>query len=1760
MALSATHAPPRFPGTHREGATGPHAFPQLTVPLSAVASRPDSTAAHPVATLVELFHARCAEGGSALAVSWVADDLSIAESLSFEALHRQAGALAARLAAHGRPGDRVLLALRPGLDFVRAFWACMLAGRVAVPVPALDAARLQRSLPRLQGIAQDAAATLGLCDGAALPAMQEAFGATGMPWQAPRALAEAAGVAPLPPVQAGALAYLQYTSGSTAEPRGVCLTHGQVLANLDMLATAFGVEPHSRALSWLPHFHDYGLVSGILLPLACGVPAWLMSPLSFLRRPLRWFDAVDAFAITHTGAPESAYAACLRQHADLGWSGRLDTLVSLTCGAEPIRASTAERLRLAFGPAGLRPNAFAPAYGLAESVLGVSASPVGAPARSLQLDGEALQRHRVVAAQASAPAVDLRSVVSCGPPMGGVTLCIVDPATGAPCAADQVGEIWVRSAAVGAGYWRRPDDSAASFQARRTDGDGPFLRTGDLGFLAGGELFVTGRLKDLLIVHGQNLYPQDIEWTAEQAHPQLRTGGYACVFALDTPEGDAAVVLVEARGRPSSDEESRAILRAVRRAVAQAHDVPVHSVALMRGGALPRTSSGKIQRQRCRQAWLAGDLAPLAVLNEAAAPGDAPSDAIELALWQVWAEVLGREGFDAHTHFVELGGTSLLLTQVASRIQHRWGVQLPWDVLLDAPTVARLAHQVRQRLPEATPEAPPSFALSSRDAPLPASLSQRRMWLVQQFDPHSVAYNVALSLRLRGPLDVQRLEAALHLLVQRHESLRTRLALQQGQVMQIVEPAVELPFERIDLRDTTPDAREAAARALLSERVAAPFDLRQAPLHRATLVRLADDDHALLWVQHHAITDNWSMTVLVRELLLCEAAWLDGRTPQLPPLALHYADHAVHQHAPAEVARRAAQRSHWLTRLAGLQPLQLPTDFPRPVRPSFRGGKVSAPLSPALQAALRSAAVRAQATPFVVLLAAFQLLLSRQAGVSDIAVGVPVANRHTLAAESLVGTLVNTLVLRTDLSGDPAVGELLQRVRRTALDAFDHQDMPFDELVEALGQDHAQPPDGLVRVLFNVVNAPLGPLPAVPLRYEEFELDRVAAQFDLSLHVDTEFGHRLHIEYATDLFAPASAQRLLDNYLVLLDGLLGADDARPISALDGVSPAERARVASWQGATLPLPAQPLVHAHLQVGARARRDEVALVDAAGRQLRFGALEARANALAQLLRRRGIARGERVGLCGPRDVHMVVAMLGVLKAGAAYVPLDPAFPVERLAHMVEDARPAALLTSGGDAGEAAWACGVPVIDIAAPGVLDALPAEAPLADAALDARPDDAAYLIYTSGSTGRPKGVAVPHRAVVNFLASMAQAPGLQAGDRLLAVTTLSFDIAVLELLLPLAVGAQVVIASREQVQDPARLGLLIEHHEITVLQATPSAWRALLDIGWTGGPGLRALVGGEPLPPALAADLLAQCDALWNMYGPTETTVWSTCWQVRDPRSGIAIGRPIANTQVHVLDPQGRPCPVGVPGEAFIGGAGVALGYHGREALTAERFVPDPFAGRPGARMYRTGDLCRWRHDGLLEHLGRLDHQVKVRGFRIELGEIESVLTEHPAVAQCVVVTRSEREDDVRLVAYVVLRDGAQADAALLREHLRLRLPDYMVPQHVVRLDALPLLPNGKIDRRALPAPSTAPDEGAVRAAAVPATEEEAAIASIWRELLGVDDVHPGDNFFDLGGHSLLAMRAVLAIEERLGWRVAPRRLVFETMRQIARPDSAQPA
>lgn len=1729
-------------------------------------------------TLAFVFEEQCATRPTQLAYGFLAEDLSLAQQCSYVQLRDDVHHVAAWLAAATRPGDRVLLAFPPGLDFVRVFWACLLSGRVAVPVPAPDPIRLHHAAPRLRSVIADSRAALVLTSAKLLDAAAAALDPATLAMARWTALPDAAQLAAvvqdfIPPViDAQALAYLQYTSGSTSAPRGVRLSHLNVLANVRaMIAGGHGSDA-SRSLSWLPHFHDYGLAFGVLAPVVAGATGYLMSPVGFLRRPLRWLEAIEAYRITHTGAPDSAFVACLQALGDKALGARLDSLVSLNCGAEPVKADTVERVLAVFGAAGMDARVFAPSYGLAEAVLGVSASRLDVAPRIVSADPGALLAHRFDPLPEGA--AQARRLVSCGQAMRDTEILIVDEDQHA-CTDRCIGEIWVRSPGVGGGYWMQPEATEATFGGHLADGTGPFLRTGDLGFLDGGELFVTGRLKDLIIVHGENHYPQDVEWSAERAHPALRPG-FGAAFAVETPAGEGVVLALELDRRAQAEADAEAVFRAVRRAIAVEHGLPVHAVALLRAGGLPRTSSGKVQRHRCREAFLAGEL-PLVVPidagaqplhEESAEEGERrermgyvlPRDEREQAVWDIWCEVLGTRAFGVHESFFELGGNSLRMTQVLSRLSARFGVALPLAELFEHASVAAMAAHVakaEQQPLESRAAAPAGIEPVPRGAPLPASLSQRRMWVIQHFDPATTAYNVPIAIRLRGAFDPGLCQQALDAMVQRHEGLRTCFVMGEHEPMQSILPALAVPVEQIDLSRLPERERNAQARVLLAERAAQPFDLSQAPLHRPTLIRLGEREHVLFWLLHHAITDNWAGALLMREALAAYGALAAGREPVSAPPAIGYADYAAWQRSPAAVEARRPHLDYWLERLRDLPDLDLPTDFPRPAKASHRGARVSAELPPRLREAMRDFGGREAVTPFVVYLSAFVLMLSRHAKSEDIAIGTPIANRHRFAAEPLVGTLVNTLVMRTDLGGDPSFTQLVHRVRRNALEAYTHQDAPFDELIDALGHDRTLHPEGPVRVLFNVLNAPVGEPELFGLEVDEFDFERVAAQFDLSMHIDTEFSHRIHLEYASDLYSEATAARMLENYLALVGRLL-AQPERRISTHEMLAPAQLNLLRhAWNGARSPLPARQLVHDYLDLGAPEVRERVAVIDAAGRTLSYGELEARSNRLAHALRVRGIARGKRVGLCIARSPDMLVAQLAVMKAGAAYVPLDPDYPADRLRFMAADADLAAVLAQR-DTHDILEGLAIPMLAIDDKQLAAGHP-EQPLApDPTLDATPLDEAYLIYTSGSTGQPKGVRVPHRGVVNFLAGMVKAPGLAADDCVLAITSPSFDPSVLDLLLPLVVRAKVIIASQQQVHDPAALRLLLETHQATLLQATPSAWRALIETGWAGAPGFRGLIGGESLPPVLAEQLLARMAELWNIYGPTETTVWATGWKVAEPRKVIAVGRPIDNVMVWVLDEHGHACPIGVPGELYIGGAGVTLGYYHRDELTAERFVPDPFGEEPGARLYRTGDLGRWRHDGQLELMGRADHQVKLRGFRVEMGEIESALLDHPELAHCVAVTRAEREDDVRLVAYFVSRGPVPPAPPVLREHLRTRLPHYMIPQHFVSLDAMPLLPNGKVNRAALPAPVMDVTLADGRSYVAPATHGEQLIAGIWSELLGVEQIGRTDNFFDLGGHSLLAMRAVAAIEALMGWKVAPRRLIYESLQQIAREENLQ--
>ncbi|WP_162589326.1 non-ribosomal peptide synthetase [Variovorax sp. RA8] len=1056
----------------------------------------------------------------------------------------------------------------------------------------------------------------------------------------------------------------------------------------------------------------------------------------------------------------------------------------------------------------------------------------------------------------------------------------------------------------------------------------------------------------------------------------------------------------------------------------------------------------------------------------------------------------------------------------------------------------------RQGTDEPDSDAFDPFAFGEVETIIPTTEAQREIWLGDRLSEEAgLAYNEASALRLAGPLDEAALQRAIDRLVERHDSLRATFSPEGTQLFIAPPPACVL--QRIDLSNADAAERERRLAAGFDTAVRERFILEQGPLLRASLYRTGPEDHTLLISAHHAVCDGWSLSVICTELGELYAHERGMRpTPEPAP---RYADYAQWEAEETASPRMQAHVDYWLGRFAGgsVPVLELPLDRPRPAVRTFRSRRMDGLLDAELVDGVRKLAAGSSASLYAALFGAFAGLLHRLTGQDDVVIGIAAAGQLASDMPRLVGHCVNLLPLRVSVNAATPLAELASQSRGLLLDAFEHQNLTYGTLLKKLlvPRDPSRLP--LVSVLFNVdasTERLAGEFPGLQAQLRS--IPRAYENFELFLNLTpVAGGMQWEVQYNVDLFDDESIARWMRMY----EGLLRAAVREPGVALGGVDlldAAEEARLLALQPAPTPLTRGSLVHAGFERTVEAQPDRAALRHE-GRQWTYFELDARANRLAHALRARGMGRGERIGLCLERDADMLVAVLAVLKCGAAYVPLDPDFPKARLDYQAEDARLGLLITTSriahapsawcedGD-GQILW------LDKDVEW-LDAPPT--PLLPGPQDAQPGDMAILIYTSGSTGKPKGVGIAHEAVANLLQSMRETLRIGPDDRVAAATTLSFDIAVMELILPLEAGAEIVLVARETAKDGQAFRQLIEREQVTVLQGTPTAWRLLLDAQWQGSPGLKAITGGETLPRDLALALSARCGELWNMYGPTETTVYSTAWRVDGAqlaRNGVSIGRPIANTSVWIIDAQGQRCPVGVPGEICIGGAGLAIGYFDRPELTQQRFIPDP-ASNTGGRLYRTGDRGRWRNDGLLEHQGRLDHQVKVRGYRIEPGEIEACCNDLPGVGASVVVAREDQPDDVRLVAYLVAAAGAQVDTAAAKRALCASLPKYMLPQHFVVLAELPRLPNGKIDRKALPAPGAS--SGAVQAAELahtvaPRDERERIVLAAMEQVLSLPGLGIQDDFFALGGHSLLASRLATLLSREFGVTV-PLRTLF---------------
>ena len=1013
---------------------------------------------------------------------------------------------------------------------------------------------------------------------------------------------------------------------------------------------------------------------------------------------------------------------------------------------------------------------------------------------------------------------------------------------------------------------------------------------------------------------------------------------------------------------------------------------------------------------------------------------------------------------------------------------------------------------------------------------VPASVGQSSLWFLRQVMPHGSAYNTGVQLRLAGELDARALEASVREIAQRHESCRTTFVALDGAIHQKIWETMPADVSVVDL--TSAQDPEAEAQRLTRALASEPFDLEHGPLVRVRIFRIGARDHALVVVMDHIVIDGMSLQIWWRELEALYPALRAGEPSPLPP-PKQFAECQGAQNRWLGTPAFARQLDYLTRHLEGAAPCDLPTDRPRPPVKSYRGGFVRSRIPSSVAQRLRAFSASEGVSTFTSLVATLDVLLARYSGQSDITTLVPFASRGRFGADDVMGYFANVVVLRVDVAEHITFRALLKQVGAEVMGGLSRQDVPFEKVINSIRPERSlsHDPLGSVGLSFLPRSASTLDLPGVEASFDE--VPNGGAKFDLQFFIaETADDLTFCLEYNSDIFEEATIERMLGHYRVLLEAIL-TDPTKTIAELPILTPAEQRQVLiDWNATASEFPRDASIPSLVEVTARRSPDAIA-ASFEGQKLTYAELSRRSNQVARCLQARGVGPGVLVGIAVERSLDMLVGLLGISKAGGAYVPLDPAYPRDRLALMVEDSGLRVLLT------EERLADIVP-----SPSVLrmDADRAEiAAQSDAPVAAPPDpeSIAYVIYTSGSTGKPKGVEVPHRAVVNFLTSMAQRPGLSHRDRLLAVTSLSFDIAGLELWLPLTVGAEAMIVSRETAGDGAALKALLDSGRITLLQATPSTFRLLLEAGWKGTRGLKVLIGGEATTRELADQRVERADSVWNMYGPTETTIWS-CVQPLEKNAPVLIGRPIANTQVYVLDRHLRPVPAGVTGEIYIAGDGVARGYLGRPELTRERFVDDPFSQRRGARMYRTGDLGRFRADGALDYLGRNDFQVKLRGYRIELGEIEATLAQHPSVREAVVVAYREGAGDPKLVAYVTTRAGRVEDteaslSAALRAHLRNKLPEYMVPAHFMVLERLPLTANNKVDRKALPLPTGAAITSPTSTGRAPQDEVEVKLAAIFRKVLGLQAVGMTDSFFDLGGHSLLAVRLVAEIERELG-------------------------
>ena len=1654
------------------------------------------------------------------------------ERLSYAELNARANRLAHHLRSLG-VGPEVLVAIvmERSLELVVGLLAILKAGGAYVPLdPGYPVARVAFMLT-------DTLAPVLLTQQHLLGRLPEYTGGTVCLDRDDASIAAQPASNPTSGATEENLAYVIYTSGSTGQPKGTLVTHHNVVRLFVATGRYFGFDEHdvwSGFHSFAFDFSVWEMWGALLYGGRLVLVPYLVS-----RDPEQFRALLIREGVTVLSQTPSAFRSLMAFDAKRSDSDK-PALRFVIFGGEALDFTS---LRPWFERHGDVKPRLVNMYGITETTVHATYRPV--TRADLDATGSMI-----------------------GAPLPDLEILLLDRHL-QPVPIGIPGEIFVAGAGVARGYLNRPDLTAERFIADpfASDPASRLYRTGDLARrTSGNDLLYLGRIDQQVKIRGYRVELGEIE-SALSRHPKIQQ----TVVVADQGDAHDAVRLI-AYVVPSGSQVASDAVRGIPLGSGLITELRAHlkerlpdfmvPSAFMGVDRIPLTTNGKIDRKRLpapKRANFAAD----------DAPSTSPPDGIEEQVAAIFGQALGLDRVETNGDFFELGGDSLLAVQTLSRIEAVFGTTISIRSFFSGPTVAQVARELEaqrgstsfHRTPSAVAEVGrnPRTAASEETTgaadTFPLSFAQQQLWLLDRLLEGRPVYNVWTAVRLTGPLEVHALQRALQEIVRRHEALRTTFAAENGAPVQVIAPEMKLVLEVDDLGALPATDREAEARRRTFEATSQPFDLERGPLFRARLLRIGESEHWLVLALHHIVTDGLSSGVMRRELSQLYDAFREGRPSSLPELPVQYADYSVWQREWLRGDLLKEQLAYWKQALAELPVLELPTDRPRPTLASYAGRRVRIELGEGLTGGLKELVRREGATLFMTLLAALQVLLYRYSGQEDIAVGVPTAGRQRPELQGLIGYFVNMLVLRGDLSGEPSFRAYLARVRERAVAAYAHQDVPFAKLVEELRPRRDASRNPLFQVSFAMQNTPPRELDLAGLDAARIEVDRHTAKFDLNLSMTERRGNLdVGIEYATDLFDATTIERMAAHFQVLLEAIV-ADPEQRISHLPLLTQAERQQLAAeWSATAAAYPRDSSVHALFEEQVR-RAPQTTAVVFEGQHLTYAELNARANRLAHYLRTVGVGPEVPVAIAMERSLELVVGLLGILKAGGAYVPLDPSYPAARLAFMLSDTGARVLLTQRGLLGKLrSYAGRTLCLDRDDPSL-----AAQPDNDPSPGATTQNLAYIIYTSGSTDEPKGVMIEHRSVVNYLSWIGRAFPLTGNDRVLQKTPISVDASVEEIFFPLTSGAVLVIAGADPHRAMSDMVKVLQAEKITVLQVVPSLLATLLeqDALQRCASVRLILCGGEALSPELVRRLRDRSDAeLVNLYGPTEATISSTFWQSRAelPRTTVPIGNAISNTRVMVVDRAGQLVPEGVAGELWIGGAGLARGYLDRPALTAERFVADPWSADAQARVYKTGDRVRRLPDGNLEFLGRRDQQVKLRGFRVELGEIEAVVRQHEAIQDAVVSASEDGPGDKRLLAYIVPARGRSVRADELRAFLLRKLPDYMVPTAFLTLEALPLGAGGKIDRKLLPA-FTPEFELATRSHVSPRNAVEVQLMRIWERILDVSPIGMQDNFFALGGDSLAAVRVIDRVSQLFGRQLPPDILWYQegTIEALAR-------